>query len=215
MRPFYKTIANGAQAELVERKSRFIATVQPVTREEQAIALIEQMRKKYYDASHNVYAYIVGENNICRYSDDGEPSGTAGVPVLEVLKKENLIDVAVVVTRYFGGTLLGSGGLIRAYGSAAKLGVDAGKVILRQLCDIVSIKVDYQQFGKVKYEALAAGYLIDDIRYEGDVTLLLSCKAGHSEELMGLMVDVTGARVLCHVEGQKYIDIPDARQEKV
>lgn len=207
MRPFYKTIASAAQAELVERKSRFIATVRPVTQEDEALALIEQMRKRYYDASHNVYAYIIGENNICRYSDDGEPSGTAGVPVLEVLKKEELIDVAVVVTRYFGGTLLGSGGLIRAYGSAAKLGVDAGKVIVRQLCDIVSVRVDYQQFGKVKYEALAAGYIIDDIRYEGDVTLLLCCRTGHSQELADLMVDVTGARVLCHVEGQKYIDL--------
>lgn len=210
MKLSYKTIARPAQAELLAKKSRFIATVRPVSQEAEALALIEQMRKQYYDATHNVYAYILSNHNICRYSDDGEPSGTAGVPVLEVLKRESLIDVAVVVTRYFGGTLLGTGGLIRAYGGAAKLGIDAGMIIMRQLCDIVSVKVDYQQLGKVKYEALAAGYRLEDIKYEGEVTLLLCCQAGQSANLSKLMIEVTGARALCHVEGQKYIDLPSA-----
>lgn len=101
MKPFYKTVAAEASASMVERKSRFLATVRPVSTEEAALELIAQMRAQYYDATHNVYAYIIGENNIMRYSDDGEPSGTAGVPVLEVLRKEGLIDVAVVVHALF------------------------------------------------------------------------------------------------------------------
>lgn len=139
----YRTVAREAREMMIERKSRFISTVRPVKTESEALELISQMRSEYYDATHNVYAYIIGDGNIMRYSDDGEPSGTAGVPVLEVLRKEGLIDVAVVVTRYFGGIMLGAGGLVRAYGSSAKLGVDAAKIVTRTLCDIVKVSCDY------------------------------------------------------------------------
>ena len=117
----YKTILTQAEAEIVEKKSRFIATVRPVKTEEEAKAFIEEMKKKYWNATHNVFAYQIGERNeLQRFSDDGEPQGTAGMPVLSVLKGEDIKDTAIVVTRYFGGTLLGTGGLVRAYGHSAK-----------------------------------------------------------------------------------------------
>lgn len=206
MKTSYKTIAKPAQAELVVKKSKFIATVEPVTQEEQAIDLINRMRSKYYDASHNVYAYVIGQNNIVRYSDDGEPSGTAGVPVLEVLKKEGIIDAAVVVTRYFGGTLLGAGGLTRAYGSAAKLGVDAGGIVVRVLCDVVSVKTDYTMLGKIKYETNTAGFVIKDIIYKQDVTLLTYCEIECTDQYLALIQNITGGRAVCNIEAREYID---------
>jgi len=116
----YKTVSKEGTAEIVEKKSRFIASVKPVSTEEEALEFVSQVKAKYRDARHNVYAYVVTENNISRFTDDGEPSGTAGAPVLDVILKEGLTDVAIVVTRYFGGTLLGTGGLVRAYGKSAK-----------------------------------------------------------------------------------------------
>ena len=118
----YKTVKDIGIAEIVEKRSRFIASVRPVSSEEDALEYLNMLKQKYWDARHNVYAYIIRENNIMRYSDDGEPSGTAGVPVLDILKREELTDVIVVVTRYFGGILLGTGGLVHAYSKAAKEG---------------------------------------------------------------------------------------------
>ena len=207
MKSYYKTVAKEAQAELIERKSRFIATVRPASTEEEALGMLEEMRTRYRDASHNVYAYIIGENNIMRYSDDGEPSGTAGVPVLEVLRKEGLIDVAVVVTRYFGGTLLGAGGLVRAYGASAKLGLDAAGIVTRTLCDIVKVSCDYTTFGKVQYETLGGGYLVKDTVYEGDVTLYVYTKVEETQEYIEKMCDVTNARALCETVGREYVDL--------
>ena len=126
----YKTILEEAEEEIVEKKSRFIATVRPVKTEDEARAFIEEMKKKYWDARHNVFAYQIGERNeLQRFSDDGEPQGTAGMPVLNVLKGEDVKDTAVVVTRYFGGTLLGTGGLVRAYGKAAKEGLLSAGIV--------------------------------------------------------------------------------------
>ena len=123
----YITLNQRAQDEFVERKSRFIGTATPVSTQEEAIAFIDEMRSKYWDATHNVYAYILRDGTK-RYSDDGEPQGTAGVPVLDVLQKEGLTDLCVVVTRYFGGILLGAGGLVRAYSHGAKIAVDAAGI---------------------------------------------------------------------------------------
>ena len=128
----YKTVYCGGEAEIIEKKSRFIATVCPVKSEEEAIAFIESMRKKYWNATHNCFAYVIGEQfQMQRCSDDGEPSGTAGKPMLDVLLGEEIHDVVVVVTRYFGGTLLGTGGLVRAYSGATKEGLLASKVITK------------------------------------------------------------------------------------
>lgn len=207
MKPYFKTVAQEASEVMIERKSRFIATVRPVTDEEEALALISQMRSKYYDATHNVYAYIIGEGNIMRYSDDGEPSGTAGVPVLEVLRKEGLVDVAVVVTRYFGGIMLGAGGLVRAYGSSAKLGVDAAKIVTRTLCDLVRVECDYTLFGKVQYETLGAGYTIKDVEYGSGVIVYVYIKRDETQKYIEKICDITNARAVCEIVGSEYIDL--------
>lgn len=148
----YKTVKDIGKAEIVEKRSRFIASVRPVSSEDEALEYLCTLRQKYWDARHNVYAYIIRDNNIMRYSDDGEPSGTAGVPVLEILKKENLTDVIVVVTRYFGGILLGTGGLVHAYSKAAKEGVNAAGIQKMMLCRKFVLRCDYNMLGKLQYE---------------------------------------------------------------
>ena len=160
----YKTVIKQGQAEIVEKKSRFIATIRPVKTEQQAREFIEEMKKKYWDATHNVFAYQIGERNeIQRFSDDGEPQGTAGMPVLDVLQREDIKNTAIVVTRYFGGTLLGTGGLVRAYGKSAKEGLfSAGicnVVLYRKFC----VTISYTDSGKVQYEILQNGYELYDI----------------------------------------------------
>lgn len=207
MKPSYKTVDHRASAEMIEKKSRFIGTVAPVKNEKEALDIISELRSKYYDATHNVYAYIIGEGNIMRYSDDGEPSGTAGVPVLEVLRKEELIDTVAVVTRYFGGTLLGAGGLVRAYTASAKLGVDSAKVITRTLCNLVKVTCDYTLLGKVQYETLGKGYIIKDIVYGGEVEVYVYTKVEDTDTYLALMEDITNARVLCSVLSCEYIDL--------
>ena len=170
----YKTVKEQSQSLLIEKKSKFIANVKPVDNEEDAIAFLNEMRSKYSDATHNVYAYVIDENNIFRYSDDGEPSGTAGMPVLDAIRKQEIVDVVVVVTRYFGGTLLGTGGLVHTYGASAKQGLIASKIVKRQLCDIVSVKVDYTLLGKLQHEIATNGYMLEDTIYEDEVTFIIS-----------------------------------------
>ena len=147
----YTTLLQAAQDEFVEKRSRFIGSIAPVTTEEQAMAFIQEKRSQYWDANHNVYAYILRDGQVKRYSDDGEPQGTAGVPVLDVLQKEGLTDVVVVVTRYFGGILLGAGGLVRAYSHGAKLAVDAAGKKVMTPCTVLELDFDYGLYGKVSY----------------------------------------------------------------
>jgi len=147
----YKTIASKAQDELIERHSRFIGHIKPVTSEEEAIAFIEEVRAANREANHNCYAYVLREGQTRRYSDDGEPQGTAGVPILEVLLRNELVDVCVVVTRYFGGVLLGAGGLVRAYSSGASLAVAAGGILHMKPCTSFVVEVDYSLYGKLSY----------------------------------------------------------------
>ena len=146
----YQTIAKAAQDEFVEKRSRFIGYAKPVVTEAEAIAFVEAIRAKHREATHNVYAYIVRENNIARYSDDGEPHGTAGMPVLEVMRGAELQDIAVVVTRYFGGTLLGTGGLVRAYGKGAKIAIEAAGIVRMALCDVCSMTFDYSYYARLQ-----------------------------------------------------------------
>lgn len=148
----YKTVYEGGQGEIVEKKSRFIATVQPVSDEKQALQFIEDMKKKYWDARHNCFAYVIGERHeLARFSDDGEPGGTAGKPMLDVLLGEDIHNVAVVVTRYFGGTLLGTGGLVRAYSGAVKAGLAQSVIINRTAGVKLLVGTDYTGLGKIQY----------------------------------------------------------------
>lgn len=169
----YKTVYLGGQGEITEKKSRFIATVEPVHSEEEAAAFLERMKKKYWDASHNCSAYVIGfENQLTRCSDDGEPGGTAGRPMLDVLLGEKLCDTAVVVTRYFGGTLLGTGGLVRAYSKSVQEGLSHASVIEKQYARKLEIQTDYNGIGKIQYILGQAGipilssHYMDQVRVE-------------------------------------------------
>lgn len=168
----YKTVYCGGEAELIEKKSRFIATVQPVKSEEEAIAFIESLKKKYWNATHNCSAYVIGEQfQIQRCSDDGEPSGTAGRPMLDVLLGEEIHDVAVVVTRYFGGTLLGTGGLVRAYSGSVQAGLAASQVITKLYGQKLAIQTDYTGLGKIQYILGQRGLTILNSVYTDKVEL--------------------------------------------
>ena len=145
----YKTVKHSASDEFTEKRSRFIGYVRPVQTAEEATAFVAEIQKKHWDAKHNVYAYILRDGNVKRYSDDGEPQGTAGVPTLDVLEKSGVTDVAVVVTRYFGGILLGGGGLVRAYSHAAHLALAAGEIITMGLCSVLTVEAEYPFYAKL------------------------------------------------------------------
>lgn len=147
----YFTIYEPAEASFIEKKSEFIGYIAPVKTNEEAIEFIGKIKSMHRKARHNVYAYILRHDNISRYSDDGEPQGTAGTPVLEVLQKRGLTDVCVVVTRYFGGILLGGGGLVRAYSHAASIACDAAKIMDMRQCHRLKINADYGLYGKISY----------------------------------------------------------------
>jgi uncharacterized YigZ family protein len=147
----YFTISKAASDSFIEKKSEFIGYIAPVKTNDEAVAFINEIKAMHRKARHNVYAYKLREDNISRYSDDGEPQGTAGVPVLEVLQKRGLTDVCVVVTRYFGGILLGGGGLLRAYSHAASIACDAAHIMDMRLCHRITIKTDYNLYGKINY----------------------------------------------------------------
>lgn len=168
----YKTVYEGGEGEIVEKKSRFIAAVRPVSAEEEALAFIESVRKKHWNATHNCFAYVIGERSeLARCSDDGEPNGTAGKPMLDVLQGEELRNTAVVVTRYFGGTLLGTGGLVRAYAQAVKAGL-ASSVIITKIRGVkLRIGTDYTGLGKIQYILGQKGLGILDSEYADNVKL--------------------------------------------
>ncbi len=168
----YKILYEGGMGEIVEKKSRFIATVRKVENEEEALAFIAETKKKYWDARHNCHAFVVGDQHqLQRSSDDGEPSGTAGRPMLEVLLKEDIHNVAVVVTRYFGGVLLGTGGLLRAYQKATQEGLRNSIIALKQPGRLLTIKTDYNGIGKIQYILGKQGITLVDSRYTEVVEL--------------------------------------------
>ncbi|MCC0703882.1 YigZ family protein [Clostridioides sp. ES-S-0049-02] len=188
----YRTLHEFGTDEITIEKSVFIGYAKPIQSEEEAVEFINEIKKKHKDANHNVWAYTVGQNmNIQRYSDDGEPQGTAGIPTLEVIKKEDLRDVVVVVTRYFGGIKLGAGGLVRAYTKGAKLGLEAGKIISKAMYQEVKVKIDYTQLGKVQNELMNLGYFIKDTIYEDNVEIIVYSKLEDVENLSEKMIDIT------------------------
>lgn len=190
----YKTLHEFGMDEIIIEKSTFIGYAKPIKTEEEAVDFVNEIKKKHKDARHNVWAYTVGKNmNIQRYSDDGEPQGTAGIPTLEVIKKEDLRDVVVVVTRYFGGIKLGAGGLVRAYTKGAKIGLEAAKIIDKVLYQEVMIKIDYTQLGKVQNEIMNMGCFIKDTVYEDNVEIIVYSRINEVEDIMSRMRDITSA----------------------
>lgn len=201
----YKTVLKENTAELIEKKSRFIAAVMPIKTEEEALWFINKKKKEHYDATHNTYAYVVRENNIARFSDDGEPGGTAGLPMMEVLKKEGLFDVVVVVTRYFGGTLLGAGGLVRAYSKSAKMGIDAAETVTMITVKSLCVQCSYDMFGKVKYLVENNDYILDSIDYGESVNVNVSVKTELTERFIKDIIDVTNGTAVITENEEKFI----------
>ncbi|MDO4312427.1 MAG: YigZ family protein [Eubacteriales bacterium] len=193
----YKTVYEGGQGEIVEKKSRFIATVQPISSEEQALEFIEAVKKKYWDARHNCFAYVLGERHeLARFSDDGEPGGTAGKPMLDVLLGEDIHNVAVVVTRYFGGTLLGTGGLVRAYSGAVKAGLADSLIITRTAGVKLKVGTDYTGLGKIQYILGEKKIAILDSVYTDKVELICMVPSAELEIIKGELIEGTNGRAV-------------------
>lgn len=191
----YRTINKNSEAEIIEKKSRFIGYTAYISTEEEAQGIINSIKKKNYNASHNTFAYRIEGNIITeRQSDDGEPSGTAGLPMLDILRGEGLLNVLVVVTRYFGGTLLGTGGLVRAYSKAAKAVLLKSQIIEKKLYSAVNIKVDYTLSGKVQYEILNTGHVLWDTLYTENVEFIVFVEAGIEDAFIKKINEVIHAK---------------------
>lgn len=201
----YRVIVEEGTGEITEKKSRFIATVKRVENEEEAAAFVEAMKKKYWDASHNCSAMVIGERGeLTRCSDDGEPSGTAGRPMLEVLLSEKLRNAAVVVTRYFGGTLLGTGGLVRAYTQAVKEGLSGCKLGTMRAGVMLEVLTDYNGIGKILYIMGTKGIEPEDSLYTDTVQLVLLVPAEDKEALCKEFTEATAGKAKITVKEELY-----------
>lgn len=206
----YKTLLEGGTGEIVEKKSRFIANVRLAESEEEALAFIEEMKKKYWDARHNCYVYSVGTNReYTRCSDDGEPSGTAGRPMLDVILGEGLYNVVVVVTRYFGGVLLGTGGLVRAYSKAVQEGLKESRIIEKQYGISLEVTTDYTGIGKIQYIAGERKLPILDSEYTDKVILKLLVSAGDVGSVQKAITEGTNGRAGMQKEKDLYFAVLD------
>ncbi|MFU8692129.1 YigZ family protein [Rossellomorea sp. FS2] len=191
----YYTVKGPGENEIVIERSRFIAHVARVETEEDAQAFIADIKKKHWDATHNCSAYMIGENNLIqKANDDGEPSGTAGVPMLEVLKKRDLKDTVVVVTRYFGGIKLGAGGLIRAYGKSTSEGLNATGVVERKLMRIMKTKIDYTWLGKVENDIRSSHYQLKEIHYLDAVEVEVYVEEAAKDDFTSWMTELTNGQ---------------------
>ncbi|MDO4519454.1 MAG: YigZ family protein [Eubacteriales bacterium] len=206
----YKTVYEGGEGELIEKKSRFIATVKPVKTEEEAQAFIEETKKKYWDARHNCHVYSVGEKReFTRCSDDGEPSGTAGRPMLDVILGEDIYNVAVVVTRYFGGVLLGTGGLVRAYSGAVQEGLRNSTIIEKIHGISLEVSTDYTGIGKLQYIAGERKLPILDSKYTDKVKLHLMIPDDEIEAVQKEITEGTNGRAVMKKEKELYFAVID------
>ena len=206
----YKTVYEGGEGEIIEKKSRFIATVRPVETEEEALAFLEEMKKKYWDARHNCYVYSIGMNReFTRCSDDGEPSGTAGRPMLDVILGEDIYNVAVVVTRYFGGVLLGTGGLVRVYSKAVQEGLAASKVILKQKGILLKIATDYTGIGKIQYIAGERSIPVLDSEYTDKVVMKLLVPVQDVGSVEKAITEGTNGRAGIEKDQELYYTVTD------
>lgn len=191
----YKTLAAPACASFIEKKSEFIGNIAPCKTEEEAVAFIEQIRKQHRKATHNCYAYILRDNNIGRHSDDGEPGGTAGTPMYEVLRKEGLTDVCCVVTRYFGGILLGAGGLVRAYTNGVKIAIDAAKIKEISPARRLKISLEYSLYGRIGALLTQFDTRVQQEEFAADACITLCLREERAEEFKEKLIDICFGRV--------------------
>lgn len=203
----YKTVEFENKDEFIEKKSRFIGYVKPVKTQTEATDFINSIKSKHWDATHNVSAYVLRENNIQRSSDDGEPSGTAGVPTLDVLLKEGVVDACVVVTRYFGGTLLGAGGLIRAYSHASKIALDSGNIITMAPCKVLSVSVDYSFYDRLNILLDEFNANIENSEFTDNVTVTFSIRANTVELLQEKLTQQSNGKYLLKEISEKFAKV--------
>lgn len=191
----YRTILGELSEEIIVNKSRFIAYIRPITTEDEAVEFIDFIKKKHWDATHNVPIFVLGENYTTqRYSDDGEPSGTAGIPVLEMLKKEKITNVVIVITRYFGGVKLGTGGLVRAYTASAKSVLDKGLVDVEEYI-LTSIKCSYVLHGKIQNFIMNGEYLVEDTKFQENVEMFVYCRTLEFEMFNKNIVEISNGQI--------------------
>ncbi|MDN4526113.1 YigZ family protein [Fictibacillus fluitans] len=203
----YLTVKENGEHEIVIERSRFIAHIARAATETEANEFIQSIKKRHHSANHNCSAYLIGEHDqIQKANDDGEPGGTAGVPMLEVLKKRRLKDVVVVVTRYFGGIKLGAGGLIRAYGKSVSEGLNAIGVVERKLMQTVHTKIDYTLLGKVENELRSSPYLIKEINYQEQVEIIVYVAAENLQIFKEYVINLTNANATIEDGSLEYLE---------
>lgn len=213
MDTIYRTVHRYGKDEIIINKSRFIGHSMPIESEDDALKFIQDIKSKYKDATHNVYAYVLGkESNIQRFSDDGEPSGTAGVPVLEVIKKENLRNVLVIVTRYFGGIKLGAGGLIRAYTKGAKIGLEAGIIVDRILHKKVKVRINYSMYGIIENYLNNEGYIVENITYDDSVNIYVYIRLSDVDYFIGTINNLTSGNAIVEYISDEYLSMKDGKK---
>lgn len=203
----YKTLLKSASAEITEKKSRFIAYVKPIQTEESALMFINEIKNAHWDARHNVYAYVIKEENIRRYSDDGEPHGTAGMPILQVLKVMDLVNALVVVTRYFGGILLGTGGLVRAYSKAAQMAINAAGIAEMAMCCKCEIICPYDQYGKILNIISENGGCVNNTNFKELVTLSFYVVENLFNLVENKISEVTSGKIKIRFLKKEFINI--------
>lgn len=204
----YKTVSRCGTAELVEKKSRFLGFCQPVSTEEEALAFLNEIRAQYRDATHHVYAYSLREQHLQRFSDDGEPQGTSGLPTLEVLTKGNICDAILVTVRYFGGTLLGTGGLVRAYGKSAREALLASAPVEKIPCLMVQGRIDYSSWGRLQSYLMGEKLLSGEVTFGADVVFPLALPMDRADAWKADLVDRTNGLISLCDTGVEYFDTP-------
>lgn len=202
----YKTVKTENHDEFVEKHSRFIGYCKPVATEQEAVDFINMIKKKHWDARHNCYAYCLRDSQIRRYSDDGEPSGTAGMPILNVITKSGIVDVVVVVTRYFGGILLGTGGLVRAYSQGCKLALESAGLVTMELCSECFIRCSYNRYGKLNTVIIDNGGTVDSVDYADDVKINFHIPSEKVAALDKIFADVTSGEIKIEISGEKFFE---------
>lgn len=200
----YTTVLNEAEFEYEDRKSVFISTAVPVKTEEEALAFIAHIKKKYPDARHHVYAYVLRENSIMRFSDDREPQGTAGMPTLDSIRKRGCTDTAVVTIRYFGGTLLGTGGLVRAYSAAAAGAIERAEVITYDLYTTLSISLGYSDYQKISPILSGENFRTTETKYQEKVVIIGSIRSEATDDFIAKCVEITSGRAEIEKIGEKF-----------
>ena len=201
----YITVSHPSREETVINKSRFIGYAAPCVSESDALSFLQEIREEHKTATHHCYAYIIGENSgIMRYSDDGEPGGTAGLPMMDVLRARNIVNCCVVVVRYFGGTLLGTGGLVRAYSQSAQSALNAAEIVRMEQTSLLSCELPYQVWDKFRYTADQLQVVIRDVEYSSVVVFRLAVRSGEKDSLMPKLNDASERMLKIHSEDESY-----------